>query len=142
MSFERTRILLNGAHEGHKALMGLWTHVKPWLLSGHRLHVEVRSDTRSLAQNRLLWQRLNDVAEQVVWHGVKLTAEEWKDTFSAARKQQRVVPGIYGGFVVLGERTSQMTVAEMTDLLELIDAFGAERGVDFSDQPRVISLEE
>jgi hypothetical protein len=134
MSFERVRTALFEPAQAYQALATIWRHIKPWLVAGHRLHLEIRADTRSLAQNRLLWQRLGEVAQQVVWHGVKLTAEEWKDVFSAARKQQRVVPGLSGGFVVLGERTSQMTVAEMTELLDLVDAFGAEHGVLFRDQ--------
>jgi hypothetical protein len=42
------------------------------------------------------------------------------------------VPGIDGGFVVLGLRTSQMSVAEMAELQTLIEAFGAQQGVRFS----------
>jgi hypothetical protein len=133
MSFERVRLALFEPTQAHQALLALWTHVKPWIIAGHRLHVEVRADTRSLAQNRLLWQRLADVAGQVIWHGIKLSADEWKDVFSAARKKQRVVPGLEGGFVVLGDRTSQLTVAEMTELLDLVDAFGAHQGVKFRD---------
>jgi len=43
------------------------------------------------------------------------------------------VPGIDGGFVVLGARTSHMTVAEMSELQTLIEAFGADKGVIFGD---------
>jgi hypothetical protein len=44
------------------------------------------------------------------------------------------VPGIDPGtFVPLGMRTSQMTKEEISDLLELIYAFGAERGVKFRE---------
>jgi hypothetical protein len=42
------------------------------------------------------------------------------------------VPGIDGGFVVLGKSTSKMTKAEMTELQELMAAFGAEQGVKFT----------
>ena len=74
---------------------------------------------------------LTDVSKQVDWYENKLTPEEWKDMFTAALKRQKVVPGIDGGFVSIGSRTSQMTVSEMTDLIELMNAFGAERGVKF-----------
>ncbi|RAP72984.1 protein ninB [Candidatus Erwinia dacicola] len=43
------------------------------------------------------------------------------------------MPGIDGGFVVLGQSTSKMRVSEMRDLIELISAFGAEHGVNFGD---------
>lgn len=76
---------------------------------------------------------LNDVARQVVWHGQKLSASEWKDVFTSALKRQKVVPGIDGGFVVLGTSTSRMTKDEMGELMELIAAFGAERDVHFQE---------
>jgi hypothetical protein len=96
--------------------------------------VELKAARRSTDQNRLLWQRLTEVAHQVEWYGQKLSAEDWKDVFSASLRRARVVPGIdAGSFVPLGMRTSDMTKQEMTDLLELIGAFGAERGVRFRD---------
>lgn len=48
---------------------------------------------------------------------------------TAGLKRQQVVPGIDGGFVVLGTSTRNMTKSEMGDLIELIYAFGAEHGV-------------
>ena len=99
------------------------------------LRITVKSGkTRSSEQNRLLWAALTDVSEQVDWYGSKLAPEEWKDVFTAALKRQRVVPGLDGGVVVIGARTSQMSVKEMTDLIELIHAFGAERDVEFHDE--------
>lgn len=96
-------------------------------------HVEFREPTRSLDQNAKLWASLSDVSAQVEWHGLKLTPEDWKHVFTASVKKQRAVPGIDGGFVVLGNSTSRMTVAEMSELLELIAVFGAEHGVQFHD---------
>jgi hypothetical protein len=89
---------------------------------------------RSLDQNAKLWAALSDVARQVEWHGQKLEAGEWKDVFTAALKRQKVVPGIEGGFVVLGSSTSRMVKAEMSELIELVHAFGAERGVVFNEE--------
>jgi len=86
---------------------------------------------RSLNQNRMMWANLEDIAQQVVWYGVKLTKDEWKDVLTAALKKQKVVPGIEGGFVVIGARTSKMTVSEMTELIELSTAFGTQQGVKF-----------
>jgi hypothetical protein len=98
------------------------------------LVVTIQEKTRSLDQNAKLWATLSDVSDQVDWHGRKLTSEEWKWVFTAALKKQDVVPGIDGGFVVLGQSTSRMTVGEMRDLIELISAFGAEQGVRFGDE--------
>ena len=79
----------------------------------------------------MMWANLEDIAQQVVWYGVKLTKDEWKDVLTAALKRQKVVPGIEGGFVVIGARTSKMTVPEMTELIELSTAFGTQQGVKF-----------
>ena len=46
-------------------------------------------------------------------------------------KKQKIVPGIEGGFVVIGARTSKMTVAEMNEVIELSTMFGAQQGVKF-----------
>lgn len=86
---------------------------------------------RSLPQNDKLWALLTEVAAQVTYHGVKLTPTDWKDVFTASLKRElRHVPTIDGtGIVILGQRTSEMSVGEMADLIELITAFAAEQGV-------------
>jgi len=76
---------------------------------------------------------LTDVSRQVNWYGRYLSKWAWKDIFTAARKRQDVVPGIEGGFVVLGEHTSRMSKAEMSELIDLMLAFGAEHKVSWTD---------
>ena len=98
--------------------------------------VRITESTRSLESNSLLWVLLGEVSKQVEWYGSKLTAEEWKDVFSASLKKQKVVPALDGGFVVCGQRTSKMTKSEFSDLIELIQAFGAERGVNFDGKDK------
>jgi hypothetical protein len=95
----------------------------------------VKPETRSLEQNARLWAMLSDVSEQVDWYGRKLAGEDWKHIFTASLRKLDVVPNIEGtGFVALGLSTSNMTKAELSDLMELISAFGAERGVVFKEQ--------
>ena len=96
-------------------------------------HVRVEPPTRSLEQNSRLWALLSEVSEQVVWHGRKLDSESWKCVFSASLKKQDVVPGLNGDFVVMGQSTSKMSKGELSDLMELISAFGANNGVKFSE---------
>ena len=94
--------------------------------------VTIQEPKRTLEQNALLWALLHRVS-LIDWYGQTLTPEEWKDVFTAALKKQKAVPGIDGGFVILGQRTSKMSKRELGDLLELIYAFGAERGINFDD---------
>jgi hypothetical protein len=92
---------------------------------------------RTTEQNDLLWARLGDISRQVEWYGQHLSDADWKEVFTASIRKLRVVPGIDAGtFIPLGLRTSKMRKAEMSDLLELIAAFGAERGVVFGDEKR------
>jgi hypothetical protein len=107
-------------------------NAKAMLMAGHRLRLTVKPETRSTAQNSRMWAMLQDVADQVEWHGRKLSKEDWKHVFSASLKKQDAVPGIDGGFVVLGQSTSKMTIREMGDLMTLMEAFGADRAVKFT----------
>lgn len=96
--------------------------------------VEFRAPRRSLDQNNLMWSLLEQISKQVDWYGQKLASEDWKDVLTASLRRTRVVPGIDAGtFVPLGMRTSQMTKEEISELLELIYAFGVERGVKFRE---------
>lgn len=96
--------------------------------------VTISEPTRSLEQNSALWPHLEEISEQVEWYGRKLSPEDWKHVFTASLKKLDVVPNIEGtGFVALGLSTSRMSKRELSDLIELIRAFGAERGVRFKD---------
>lgn len=88
---------------------------------------------RSLKQNNAMWAACTDVANQVEWYGRYLTKDDWKQIFVAALKGQDTVPGIDGGFVVLGGSSRNLRKREFIDLLDIIRAFGNERGVQWSD---------
>lgn len=127
-----TTLPLYNPQQAHSAIRELWPQIKAYLMAGHRLQFSVKPQTRSLEQNARLWAMLTDISEQVEWYGRKLSPENWKHVFTAALKKQDVVPGLDGGFVVLGQSTSKMTKSEMTDLQTLMEAFGADKGVKFS----------
>lgn len=101
--------------------------------------VEIRERTRTLDQNALMWELLTELSNQLQWpingKAETLTPEEWKDILSAGLSQEnRIAMGIRGGFVMLGRRTSKMTVKQMTELIELIYAFAAENGINLSEK--------
>jgi hypothetical protein len=130
---ERQRFTLLEPVQAHKILtQQIWPLTKASLMAGHRMVVEIKPETRTLAQNARLWAMLTDVSKQVDWYGRKLSQEEWKHVFTASLAKQDVVPGIDGGFVVLGKSTSKMTKPEMSELQQLIEAFGAQQGVRFT----------
>jgi hypothetical protein len=97
--------------------------------------VEVKAQRRSLDQNARMWAMLTDVATQLPWHGVKLRPEDWKLIFlDGLKRELRLVPNLDGnGFVNLGRSSSDLSKAEMGDLMTLIEEFGARHGVTFHD---------
>lgn len=98
--------------------------------------VTIQPPKRSMVQNAKMWAMLSDIAKQVIWHGLKLSPDDWKDVLSASlRKEIRTVPNIDGnGLVVLGMRTSQMTIGEMNEMIEFMYAFGASKEVKWSEE--------
>jgi len=91
--------------------------------------VDIRPPTRNNLQNSLLWPWLTAISQGVVWYGQLLTNEEWKDVLTASLKRERVVPGINGGFVVLGQHTSKMSKKDFSELLELTIAFATQHSI-------------
>ena len=90
--------------------------------------VTVAEPTRGLEQNAALWAILSEISANVDWYGRKLTPTDWKNVFSASLKRLDVVPNLDStGFVALGQSTSVMSKREFSDLLELANAFAAER---------------
>lgn len=134
------KVTLYNAQQGHTVLTDIWQKAKPYLMAGNKLVLTIEQEKRSQEQNALMWSVLTDLSKQVPWHGEKLTKEEYKDLLTAGLKKQRAIPGIDGGFVVLGTSTSKMTKQEMTDLITLAHAFGDEREVKWS--PTSIGLQD
>jgi NinB protein len=97
--------------------------------------VEFMPAKRTLAQNDKMWALLTDISIQVRWAGEKLRPADWRDLFlDALKRELRVMPTLDGnGVMRLGKSTSSLTKAEMSDLIELIYAFGAEHNVVFQE---------
>ncbi len=102
--------------------------------------VEVKAARRSISQNDRMWAMLTDISDQVQWHGLTLETEDWKLIFlDALKRELRMVPNIDGnGFVNLGRSSSDLSKAEMSDLIELLFMFGANHNVAWKD-PEIAS---
>ena len=127
-------VTLTDPQQGLQTLDRMRTWERNQLQAGKRLTLTIGEETRTLPQNSRMWAMLSDISAQVEWHGLKLSKEDWKDMASASLKRQRAVPGMDGGFVVLGQRTSEMSKSDMSELMELMEAFGAQHGVKFRTQ--------
>lgn len=100
--------------------------------TGTRL--EFKAPKRTLPQNAKLWAMLTEVSEQVSYHGVKLSPDDFKLLFlDALKREVRTVPNLDGnGIVSLGRSSSDLSKEEMADLIEIIHEWGARNGVTFS----------
>ena len=97
--------------------------------------VEFREARRSSEANAKMWACLSDVSRQVVHMGRHYPADTWKILFMAALGQEmKFIPALDGvSFVPLGYRSSELSKAEMSELIELILQWGTEHGVVFHD---------
>ena len=97
--------------------------------------VTVSEMNRTLEQNSAQWPILNAFADQLRWpvNGKLewLTPEEWKDLLTAAFKREtvRVSPGLDGGMVMLGQKTSKFGKKEFSDWIDFLKATATARDV-------------
>lgn len=74
---------------------------KNWVLT-------LKLETRTQAQNRLMWPLLTEFSKQLEWpingQMVEMTPDDWKDVLSAAFRGEsvRLAMGLNGGVVMLG----------------------------------------
>ena len=128
--------------QAHGAMRQAWEqYVKPLLsrTGAPPMVLEVRPETRSDKQNRLLHAMLGDIAAQLEWAGAKRDLEVWKRLLTAAWLRARgesveILPALDGhGVDVVFRRTSKLTRAECAELCDFISAWAVDRGVEFRD---------
>ena len=95
--------------------------------------VKVAEQTRSDAQNRLMWPLIDDLRRQVPDFAM-FSAEDMKLRFlNALGTEMRFLPALEGaGMFPVGQRSSTLTKSQFTALIELMFAAGSERGVEWS----------
>lgn len=99
-----------------------------------RAVVNIRAANRTSDQNAKMWAMLSDIARAKP-QGRVLSTETWKALFmNAAGFSCTFEPTLDGkGVVPLGFKSSRLTKAEFSDLIECIYAFGAEHGIVWTD---------
>lgn len=102
--------------------------------------IEFKAAKRSLPQNDRLWAMLSDVAQQAKHCGRSYTADAWKVLFMhACGREVQFIPALDGStFIPWGQRSSDLSKQEMSELLDFIAAWGAENGVVFHD-PEILA---
>ena len=96
----------------------------------------VCEERRSSAANAAQWPILRAWAEQKQWpiNGVMcwLNDEEWKDVLTATFEGEtapRLAPGLEGGVVMLGRRTSRYGKKRFSEWLEWLNAASHHAGI-------------
>jgi hypothetical protein len=135
---DKARIICHSPTQAHKALTDIiWPFVKANTFNGTKIVVEAKPENRSLDQNALLHAALTDIANQVVWHGQKLSMEVWKRLCVASwlrenNENPMLIPALDGhGVDIIFEKTSKLSTKQCASLVEWCFAFGAEHGVNF-----------
>jgi len=130
--------------QAHRALTTqVWPHVKNWLIGGHRMVIEVRPETRSLAENAMLHAMLTYISKNLEWAGAKRDIDTWKRLMVAAwcrakNEQVEILPAVDGhGIDVVYRKTSQLTRAECADLITFIYAWGVMNDFPIPDKSQI-----
>jgi hypothetical protein len=98
--------------------------------------VEIKPRSRSLEQNALLHTLIQLISKKVVWAGSFREVDTWKRLLTAAWLRARgdpiqMLPSIDGyGVDIVFRRTSDLNVNEMTELLEYVQAWAIEQGIE------------
>lgn len=102
--------------------------------------VEFKGPSRSLEQNSRFWAMLTDCAVQGRINDRRFSTEQWKTMFLHAYAEERGIEIRYlpalnrAGMVPCGRSSSDLSVSEMSEVMDFISAWGAENGIVFHDQ--------
>lgn len=131
----KVSILLENEQQGHTAIKAIWEIAKGHLSAGRKVVATLAPETRTAAQNRLMWPLLTEFSRQLQWpvngQMVNMPPDDWKAVLSAAFNQEsaRLAMGLSGGVVMLGQRTRKFTKPQFAEWIEFLMATAAMRGV-------------
>lgn len=96
--------------------------------------VTVSEPKRTTEQSSRMWAMLSDVARAKP-EGRAISPEVWKSLFLASLGHQVMFePGLDGlGVIPVGFRSSRLTKAQMSAMIDVIGEYGARHGVRWSE---------
>ena len=98
--------------------------------------VTIRPPTRSIEQNAALHRLLQAIVKaRYKWAGRTWSIDDWRTLMVSAHSKAtnragEIVPGIEGEFVALRRSTTRMGVAELSSLIEYVQAWCASNGIN------------
>jgi hypothetical protein len=80
-------------------------------------------------QRKILNAACGDLAEQISWHGFKLSKDDWRHLISGTVKGWRMMPAIdrgegAAGFIMLGGSSMDLTKEQCIDAITQVFAIG------------------
>lgn len=96
--------------------------------------VKISPLTRSNEQNNKMWALIEDIMNAMP-EGRQHTKEVWKAIFmNALGHETAFAMGINNEIFPIGFKSSQLSVRQMSDLIEVIYAYGAKHNVKWSEK--------
>ena len=122
--------------QAKKELQRIFEVVNNKLTAGHRLIIEVKQETRSLAENAMLHSLLTKISQKIEWAGKKRDVDTWKRLLTAAWGRAKgenleILPAIDGhGVDIVFRHTSKLMRSECAELIEYVLCWASQNGVD------------
>ena len=107
--------------------------IEATLKGGRGCLLIVSSSVRSGPQNNKLQVMCGELEEVALWHGQKLTHDEWRHLFVSGVLGAKVIPGLNGGFLSLIRSSKDLTEKQASDCIETINAWVAENGYSLKE---------
>lgn len=91
--------------------------------------VEFKEPQRTLDQNSRMWAMLTDISRQCTHAGRRYTTDQWKCLFMhACGREVQFLPSLDAGtFIPYGQSSSDLSVQEMSELIEFMFQWGTEQ---------------
>ncbi len=99
------------------------------------VRIEFKEPKRTIPQNDRFWAMLTDIAVEMKKRGRDHAPDQWKVIFLAAYGHEvKFLPSLdQKTFIPLGHSSSDLSVKEMSDLMEFMTAWAAENNVPLRD---------
>lgn len=133
----RALVVLRRADDRHRSHQ--WIDAAP---DGTR--IEFKGPKRTLPQNDRFWAMLTDIATQHMHFGRKYSPDDWKIIILHAwGREVQFVPSLDGStFIPFCQSSSDLSVEEMTEVIEFMFAWGAQNGIVFHEPERAPPIGE
>ena len=124
----RALIVIRGAADRLRAAK--WVGQAPF---GTR--IEFKATKRTIPQSDRMWAMLTDISTQREHCGRRYTPDQWKVLMMhACGREVQFIPSLDGStFIPWGQSSSDLSKGEMCELIDFMQAWGAENGVRFHD---------